>query len=126
MICRLQEMDLTGFLHGSGLRGDARAFHIGPPGVQNQDRNILFKSGKNGRRMQHFGAEVRHFGSFGEGDAFHAAAAGHDARVGGEHAIDVGPDLDFFGVDTGGDDGGGEIGTAAAERSGMAVSRWSR
>ncbi len=101
VICRLQEMDLTGFLQGIGLRSDARAFDFGPARVQDQDRNIFFNRGKNGGRMQHLGAEVSHLGGFGEGDAFNAMAARNDARVGGKHAVDVGPDLNFFGVDAG-------------------------
>ena len=44
-----------------------------------------------------------------------------NARVAGEHAVDVGPDLDLFGADAGADDGGGEVGAAAAERGGDAV-----
>src|SRR6185312_2343651 len=77
----------------------------------------------DGGWMEHFGAEVRQFRGFGEGDDFDAVSAGEDGGVGGEHAIDVGPDLDFFGIDAGADDGGGEIGAAAAERGGDAFNR---
>jgi hypothetical protein len=71
--------------------------------------------------VQHLGAEVGQFGGFGEGDGLDAMAAGQNGGVGGEHAVDVGPDLNFFGADARADDGRGEIGTAAAERGGDAV-----
>ena len=35
----------------------------------------------------------------------HAVAAGDDARIGGEHAIDVGPDLNLFRMDARADNG---------------------
>ena len=71
--------------------------------------------------MQHFRAEIGELGGFGEGAGFDAIAAGQNGRVGGEHAVDVGPDLDFLRADSGADDGRGVIGTAAAKRSGDAV-----
>ena len=48
-------------------------------------------------------------------------AAGQDGRVGGQHAVHVGPDLDLFGVDARAHDGGGVVAAAAAERGGDAV-----
>ncbi len=71
--------------------------------------------------MENFGAEVGELGGFGEGDAFDAMAAGEHGGVAGEHAVDVGPDLDLLGADARADDGGGEVRTAAAERGGDAV-----
>ena len=51
---------------------------------------------------------------------FDAMAAGKDGWVGGQHAVDVGPDLNFLGADARADDGCGEVGTAAPERGGDA------
>ena len=45
-------------------------------------------------------------------------ASGTRLRIAGEHAVDVGPDFDFFGVDRRAHERGGEIGAAAAERGG--------
>ena len=50
-----------------------------------------------------------------------AMATGQDGGVGGEHAVDVGPDLDLLGADARAHDGRGEVGAAAAERGGDAV-----
>ena len=55
--------------------------------------------------MQHLGAEVGQLGGLGEGDGLDAVAAGQDGGIGGQHAVDVGPDLDLFGADAGADDG---------------------
>jgi hypothetical protein len=41
--------------------------------------------------------------------------AGEDARVAGQHAVDVGPDLDLVGGQGCADDGGSVVGAAAAE-----------
>ena len=71
--------------------------------------------------MQHLGAEIGQLRGFGEADGFDAMAAGQDGRVGGQHAVDVGPDLDFFGANAGAHDGRGEIRPAAAESGGDAV-----
>ena len=79
--------------------------HFGPARIQNQDRNVLFDRRHHGRRMQHLGAEVGQLGRFGEGDRLDAMAAGQDGRVGGEHAVHIGPDLDLLGADSGADDG---------------------
>ena len=83
---------------------------------------MLLLDGRNhGGGVQHLGAEIGQFGGFGERDGLDAVAAGEDGGVGGEHAVDVGPDLDLFGADARADDRRGEIGAAAAERGGDAV-----
>ena len=46
-----------------------------------------------------------------------------EPRVGGEHAVDVGPDLDLGGAEAGADDRRRVVGPAAAERRGHAVAR---
>jgi hypothetical protein len=46
----------------------------------------------------------------------HSARRGHDPRVGGEDAVDVGVDLADVGLQRGGERHGGRVGTAAAER----------
>ena len=49
---------------------------------------------------------------------FTRRASGHDARVGGHDAVDVGPDFDGAGVEAAADERGGVVGAAAAERGG--------
>lgn len=71
--------------------------------------------------MEDLSSEVGEFGSFAIGDFRNGAGGGHQARIGGEQAIDVGPDDDFAGVECGADDGGGVIGTAATESGERAI-----
>ena len=72
-------------------------------------------AGQHRRRMQNFRAEVGEFGGFVEADDFDAARFGTDPGVGGEDAVDVGPDLDALGAQAGAEDGGGKIGTASSD-----------
>ncbi len=76
--------------------------------------------------MQHLGAEVGEFGGLFEADGLHAQGLGHDARVGGHDAVDVGPDLDGAGVESAADERRGVVAAAAAERGGDALQRSSR
>ena len=71
--------------------------------------------------MQYFGAEISHFSRFSEGKAFYAMAAWNDARIGGKHAVNIGPDLDFFRADPCADNRSRVIGTATAKRGRVAV-----
>ena len=71
--------------------------------------------------MKDFGARFRHLLGFGVGNRAQAVGAGNDAGIAGEHAVDVGPDLDFVGAESGTHNGGGVIGTAAPESGGHAV-----
>src|SRR5208337_5206307 len=73
--------------------------------------------GKDGRRMQDLGAEVGKLSGLFEADDLDAARVGTDARIGGLHAIHVGPDFDAVGVKTCSHEGSGKIGTAAADGS---------
>src|ERR1700736_1706367 len=118
------------FLIGDGLhavRGrnrfgdDPRAFDLGTLRVQDQDRDIFLDGGQHRGGGQYLGAKVRQFGCLREGDGTHAMAARADGGVTGEHAIDVGPDLDLLSANARAHDGGGEIRAAPAERSGDAV-----
>ena len=47
--------------------------------------------------------------------------AGKDGRIGGEHAVDVGPDLDLFRANPGADNRRRVIGSAPAQRGGDAI-----
>ncbi len=72
------------------------------------------------RGMQDFRSEIRQFGGFIEADALDGLGVGTEARVGGHHAFDVGPDFDAGGVKRGADNGGGIVRPASAERGGNA------
>ena len=67
-------------------------------------------------RMDHLGAEVRQLHRFLVGERVDDRRVGNQARIGAEHAIDVGPDVDLVGVEQAADDRGGEVAAVAAER----------
>ena len=64
----LQAIDLTTLLLATRLRNDARAFHLRPPRIQNQHRNVLLDGRQDGGRMQHLRAEIGQLRGFGERD----------------------------------------------------------
>ena len=88
--------------------------------VQNVDGNIFLDGGQHRRGVQDFRPEVGEFGGFVEADDFDAPGFRTDAGIGGENAVDVGPDFDAVGAQAGADDGGGKIGAAAANGGGDA------
>ena len=96
-------------------RGDASAFVLRIARIQHQHGDVLFDGRQDGRRVQHLGAEVGELGGLFEADGPHAQGIGADARVGRHDAVDVGPDLDGFGVEAAADERGGEIRSAAAQ-----------
>jgi len=65
--------------------------------------------------LQHLGAEAGHFQHFLEGDGFQPPRVGHDARVGGVDAVDIGVDLAFIGLECGGQRHAGGVGPAASQ-----------
>src|SRR5438067_140002 len=99
------------------LGDDARAGDFRAARVEDQDRNVLLDRRDHGRGMQHLRAEIGELGGLGERDRLHAVPAGEDGWVGGEHAVDVGPDLDFLGSYARADDRSGVVGSTAAKRS---------
>ena len=65
--------------------------------------------------MQDLGAEVRELGGLAEREVRDHAWVAYDAGIGGEHAVDVGPDLNLGHAQAGTDDGRGIVGAAAPE-----------
>ena len=73
--------------------------------------------------MQHFRAEMGELGGFAIGNFRNGARAGNEARIGGEHAIHVGPDDHFVRCERTAQNGGGIIRAAAAQRGEHTFSR---
>ena len=65
--------------------------------------------------LQHLGAQRRHLQHFLVGDLLQPPRLGHDARVGGVDAVDVGVDVAAVGLDAGRHRHRAGVGTAAAE-----------
>ncbi len=100
--------------------GNHGAFVGGVPRIEHEDGDGLLHGGQDGGGVQNLGAEVGEFGGFLEADGFDAQGLGHDARVGGHNAVDVGPDFDGAGVQASSDEGGGVVAAAAPEGGGDA------
>src|SRR6266403_911321 len=67
--------------------------------------------------MQNLGAEVGEFGRFVKADDLDAPGLGSNARVGGHHAVDVGPDFNAFGIEARAQNSRGKIRPSASDGS---------
>ena len=104
-----------GLLHGDVLSDDDR------PGTVVEARSAMDADAVVARvldraQLQHPGAGGGHLEHLLEGDHRQLARVGHDARVGGEDAVDVRVDLAHLGAHGGGERDGGGVRAAAAER----------
>ena len=78
---------------GGGGADDGAAFGR-LVGVEDGHGNVVLDGGQQGCRVQHLGSEAGQLGGLMEADLGDALGLGTDARIGGENAADVGPDLD--------------------------------
>jgi hypothetical protein len=62
------------------------------------------------------GAEVRQLHGLVVGQRIDDLRVGHAARIGRQHAVDVGPDVDLRGIEQRAEDRAGEVAAVAAER----------
>ena len=63
--------------------------------VADPDRNPLLHRRRHRLRMNHLGAEVRELHRLVIGERVDHRRVGHAARIGAEHAVDVGPDVNL-------------------------------
>ena len=105
------------------LCGDASSRCLRPPAVQNAHRDVLVDRGQDRARMKHLGAEVRQLGRFTERQERHDVRRADQPRICGEHAVHIGPDLNFARVERRADDRRGIVRSAAAKRRGHALAR---
>ena len=92
---------------GAGLVGVRRA---------DVHRHVVAAGVLHAAQHQHLGAARGHLEHLLEGDGVQPAGVGHDARVGGEDAVDVGVDLADVGLQRRGQRDRGGVRTAAAQR----------
>ena len=93
-----------------------------PPRVEDPDRDVLRDRRQDRARVQHLRAEVRQLGRLGERQLRHQARRlGTTRGIGGQHPVDVGPDLNLVDIEAGAEDGGRVVRSAAAERGRHAV-----
>ena len=103
--------------------GDQGAGRLRPERVEDADGDVPRRGRLNGLRVQDLGAEVRELGGLAERQARHELRIGDHARIGGEHAVHVGPDLNLLGVERRAEDGGGVIRPSPPERRRDALAR---
>ena len=102
---------------------DDRAVGFGVEGVFYDNGDILPAHGINRGRIYHLRAEVAQLHGFAIAEAAYGVGGGDYARVGRHEAVHVGPYFKPCGIERGGDDGGGVVGTAAPEVRGDALLR---
>ena len=108
-------MPLTGRLE-SRRRADQRARLVRREGIADPDRNVAPHRRRHGLRMDDLGAEVRQLHRFVVGQRIDDLGVGHAARIGRQHAVDVGPDMNLRGIQQRAEDRGREVAAIAAER----------
>ena len=64
-------------------------------GVADPDRDVAADGRRHGLRMDDLGAEVRQLHRLVVGQRVDDLRVGHAARIGRQHAVDVGPDVDL-------------------------------
>ena len=114
--CFFEASAVSGRSLGRTLGGDERAGPVGALRVQDADRDVARDGRLNRRRVQHLGAEVGQLGRLGERQVRHDLRRRDEPGIGGEHAVHVGPDLDFARAEAGADDRRRVVRPAAAER----------
>ena len=92
-------------------------------GAEDADRHMGAAGGAEGAVVRLLGAGAGQLQSLGEREGEDTPGGGDLPRVGGHHAVHVGPDLHLFGAEGGADDGGGEVRALLAERGGDAAER---
>ena len=98
---RLHASAATARLPDGGLGGDARALAGRPAAVQDSDGDVRRDRREDRARVQHLGAEVGQLRRLRERQPLDHRRMVHDARIRGQHAVDVGPDLDLAAGDRG-------------------------
>ena len=115
-------IDVDGVHRAVGISGhlalvaDARAGRRLVEVVPEDHRDVVTHRRKCGARVQHVGAKVRQLPRLVVRQRFEANRLLNLARIGGVHAVDVGPDGDRLGDEHGAEDGGGVVGAVALER----------
>ena len=88
---------------------------LGVEGVLDPDRNLLLAHRIQRRRIHHLGAEVTEFGGLLVSQFVNDVGSLDDAGIGRHEAIDIGPNLQYRGVQGRCQDAGRIVGTAAAQ-----------
>ena len=111
-------IDAGDALHGvNRIRrpGDERAGFLRRKRVLDPDRNPLLHRRRHRLRMDHLCAEVSQLHRLVVRERVDDGRIGHAARIGAEHAIDVGPDHNLLGVEQVAEDRRGEVAAVPSE-----------
>ena len=106
---------------GATVEGDARARRLRPERVADLHRHAAGDGRRERLWMDHLGAEVGQFAGLAVAQRRQRHRLGHQPRVGREHAVHVGPDVQLVGLEQGGEDGAGIVAAVASQHRGQAV-----
>ena len=95
---------------------DQRALLVSGEGVADPDGDVAPDRRRHGLRMDHLGAEVRQLHGLVVRQRVDHLRVRHAARIGRQHAVDVGPDVNLGGIQQRAEDRGGEVAAVAPER----------
>ncbi len=110
-----------GRLHVGVRRADLGAGGLGAQRVLDEERDAPLGERSHRARVEHLRAEVGQFGGLLIAQARERERLRHYARVGREHAVDVGPDHALGSVEGAGQDRGRVVGARTPERRRHAV-----
>ncbi len=102
-------------------RGDAGTGMLGVEGIADDDRQAALDRRGHGLRVHHLGPEIGQFAGFVVAQGFQLHGLGHHPRIGREHPVHIGPDVQFVGGEQRGEDRAGEIAAVAAKRGDVAL-----
>ena len=98
-----------------GPRADQRPDLLGCEGVADPDRDLVADRGRHGLRVKDPRSEVGELHRLVVGQRIDHRRVGHAARVGRQHPVDIGPDVDLRRFQQGAEDRRGEVAAVAAE-----------
>lgn len=78
---------------------DARAGMLGLEGVTDDDRQAAFDRRRHRLRMHYLRTEIRQLTGLVVAQRFQLHRFGHHARIGRQHAVHIGPDMQFVGIE---------------------------
>ncbi|MNU69265.1 hypothetical protein D3C71_586480 [compost metagenome] len=98
------------------LGADAGTRMAGLERIADEDRQAQPDCRRHGLRMHHLGPEVGQLAGLVVAQRVQLHGLRHQPRVGRQHAVDVGPDMQFIGIEQRGEDRTGIVAAVAAQR----------
>ncbi len=111
------------FERGDRIRANQGAALLRRERVADEDRNVARNRRLHGLRMNDLGAEIRQFHRLVVRELIDDLRVRHQPRIGRQHAVDIGPDDDFDGIEQRAEYGPRKIAAVAAQRGLLSLGR---